>query len=81
MKKRLSKPKARARLAGKDPNRYPRGLNREKVQAIIAHYENQTEDEAVAEDEAAYHNKSVTMMGVPVELVPTVQKLIAKRSG
>jgi len=81
MKKKTIKSKTRARAEGKDPNRYPRGLNREKVQAIIAHYENQTEDEAVAEDEAAYHNKSVTMMGIPVELVPQVQKLIAKRSG
>jgi hypothetical protein len=67
--------------AKKDPNHYPRGLNRLKVQAIINHYENQTEDEAVAEDEAAYHSKKVTMMGVPVDLVPRVQKLIAKRSG
>ena len=50
------------------------------MEAIIAHYEKQTEDEAAAEDEAAYHNKSVTMMGVPVELVPKVQRLIAKRS-
>lgn len=65
----------------KYPNRYPKGLNRRKVRAIIAHYENQTEDEAVAEDEAAYQSDKVTMMGVPVKLVPKVQKLIAKRSG
>ena len=81
MKSKPTKPRTRTRLAPKDANQYPRGLGREKVQAIIAHYENQTEDEAVAEDQAAYHNKSVTMMGVPVELVPKVQKLIAKRSG
>jgi hypothetical protein len=64
-----------------DPNRYPRGLNRRKVQAIIAHYENQTDDEAIAEDDAAYHSNKITMMGVPVRLVGKVQKLIAKRSG
>lgn len=51
------------------------------MQAIVAHYENQTEDQAVAEDEAAYHSNRVTMMGVPVDLVPKVQKLIAKRFG
>jgi hypothetical protein len=79
--KKKSTPGSRAREGGKVASRYPRGLNREKVQAIIDHYENQTEDEAVAEDEAAYHNNAVTMMGVPVELVPKVQKLIAKRSG
>jgi hypothetical protein len=68
-------------FGGKDPNRYPKGLNRRKVGAIIAHYENQSEDDAVAEDEAAYHSNKVTMMGVPIDLVGKVQKLIAKRSG
>jgi len=81
MKSKSDKTKSHPRTASKDVNRYPRGLNREKVAAIIAHYENQTEDEAVTEDEAAYHNKTVTMMGVPVELVPKVQKMIARRSG
>jgi hypothetical protein len=74
----------KAKVAGsgrKDPNRYPRGLNRRKVQAIIAHYENQTDAEAIAEDEAAYRSDKVTMMGVPIDLVPKVQRLIAKRSG
>jgi hypothetical protein len=34
--------------------------------------ENQTDQEAIAEDEAAYHSATVTMMAVPVELVPAV---------
>jgi hypothetical protein len=76
--KKSTKQNGRANSARKDPNRYPKGLNRQKVQAIIDHYENQTEDQAVAEDEAAYHSNSVTMMGVPVKLVPKVQKLIAR---
>ncbi|MGA2439358.1 MAG: hypothetical protein ABSH08_00235 [Tepidisphaeraceae bacterium] len=80
MKSNLTKKNNRTGLAKKDPNRYPKGLNRRKVQAIISHYENQTEDQAVAEDEAAYHSNAVTMMGVPVDLVPKVQQLIAKRS-
>jgi hypothetical protein len=81
MKNRSSTPKARARSTGKDPNRYPRGLNREKVQAIIAYYENQTDEEVIAEAEAAYRNPAFTMMAIPVELVPKVQKLISKRAG
>ncbi len=81
MKIKSANQKARAGSAKKDPNRYPKGLSRRKVQAIVAHYENQTEDQAVAEDEAAYHSNRVTMMGVPVDLVPKVQKLIAKRFG
>jgi hypothetical protein len=37
-----------------DPNRYPKGWNRAKVQALIEHYENQTDDEAIAEINAAF---------------------------
>jgi hypothetical protein len=68
--------------APKDPNRYPKGWNRKRVQKLIDHYENQTDEEAIAEDEAAYHDTKVTMMAVPVELVPAVQRLISrKRAG
>lgn len=42
-----------------------RGPNLRKMQAIIAHYENQTDDQAVAEDEAAYRGGNVTMMRRP----------------
>ena len=65
----------------KDTNRYPKGWDRKRVQSVIAHYENQSEDDAVAEDEAAYHDKAFTMMAVPVELIPRVRKLISKRAG
>ena len=64
----------------KDPNRYPKGLNRQKVQAIIRHYEGQSDNEAIAEAEAAYERTDTTMMAVPVALVPKVQRLIAKRA-
>ena len=76
--KKSAKQNGRSNPAKRDPNRYPKGLNRQKVQAIIDHYENQTEDQASAEDEAAYHSNSVTMMGVPIKLVPKVQKMIAR---
>jgi len=36
----------------KDPNQYPPGFNAQRVRAIIDHYDNQTEDEALAEDKA-----------------------------
>ncbi len=64
----------------KDPNRYPKGWDAKRVQAVIDHYENQTDDEAIAEDEAAYRSCAVTMMAIPVELVPKVSKLIARRA-
>lgn len=38
----------------KDPNRYPKGWNRARVQVLIEHYENQTDDQAIAEDDAAF---------------------------
>jgi predicted GNAT family acetyltransferase len=62
-----------------DPNRYPKGLNRKKVQEIIEYYENQTDDEAIAEAETAYKSPTSTMIQVPNELVPKVQRLIAKK--
>jgi hypothetical protein len=72
---------ARRARSKPDPNRYPEGLNRAKVQKIIDYYENQTNEEAIAEAEAAYMNPATTMMEVPVALVPQVQKLIARRAG
>ena len=45
---------------------------------MLKHYEQQTEEEAVAEDEAAYEDFTQAIMGVPKELVPTVWELIAK---
>jgi len=37
------------------------------------------DEEGVAEDEAAYEATTHTAMEVPVELVPAVRELIAKR--
>jgi hypothetical protein len=71
----------RSKSPRKDPNRYPKGWNRARVQAVIAHYENQTDDEAIAEDEAAWNDPKTTMMQIPTELVPKVRKLLAKRAG
>jgi hypothetical protein len=65
----------------RDPNRYPRGLNRKKVQEIVDYYENQTDEQAIAEAEAAYRDKTTTMMQIPKDLVPKVRSLIAKRAG
>jgi hypothetical protein len=66
----------------RDPDRYPRGWDRKRVQKLIDHYEKQTPEEAAAEDDAAYRSTHLTMMAVPVELVPAVQRLISrKRAG
>jgi hypothetical protein len=45
---------------------------------VLAHYESQSEEEAVAEDEAAAESHADTVMTVPKPLVPAVRELIAK---
>ena len=62
----------------KKQNEFPPGWDEERVQSVIAHYEQQTEDEAVAEDEAAFADESSMLIEVPIELVPTVRELITK---
>ena len=60
-------------------NRFRLGWDEERVQKVLAHYETQTEDEALAEDEAAFDKPGQTVMEVPSDLVPAVRELIAKR--
>ena len=60
-------------------SRYPAGWDEARVKRVLAHYEQQSDDEAVAEDEAAYESTTHTAMEVPVELVPAVRELLAKR--
>ena len=71
----------RAPRPRRDPSPYPKGWNRKRVQSLIDHYENQSDDEAIAEAEAAYKNRQTAMIQVPLRLVPKVQKLLAKRAG
>ncbi len=59
-------------------SKFPKGGNEERVRRVLAHYETQTEEEALAEDEAAYEDKTHTAMEVPIQLVPAVRELIAK---
>ncbi len=60
---------------------FPPEWDEQKVRRVIAYYERQSEDQALAEDEAAFQGQSQTLMEVPSELVPVVRQLIAKRRG
>ncbi len=60
-------------------SKFPRGWDSERVHRVLAHYEQQTEEEAVAEDEASLEDRTQTLMEVPKELVPAIRELIAKR--
>ena len=64
----------------KDTSSIPPGWNEERVQRILQHYDSLTEDEEVAEDEAAFEDSTQTVMDIPKELVPTVRALIADRA-
>ncbi len=59
-------------------SKFPPGWDEERVRRVLAHYEDQTEEEAVAEDEAAFENQTQTLMEIPTRLVPAVRELIAK---
>jgi hypothetical protein len=61
-------------------NKFPPGWDENRVREVLDHYATQTEEEAVAEDEAASEDTSQTLMEIPNELVPKVRELIARRS-
>ena len=63
----------------KKRNRFPKGWNEPRVRAVVEHYESQTEEEAVAEDEAAFRKRDHTVMVVPKKLVPVITKLVARK--
>ena len=57
---------------------FPSGWDESRVQQVLDHYETQSDEEAVAEDEAAFESTTHTAVEVPVDLVPEVRELIAK---
>ncbi len=59
-------------------SKFPPGWDENRVKKVIEHYESQSEEEAVVEDEAAFEASDQTVMEVPNELVPKVRELIAK---
>ena len=61
-------------------SKYPPGWDEARVRRVLEHCESQADEEAVAEDEAAYETTTETMMEVPVELVPVIRELLAKRN-
>ena len=52
----------------------PIGWDADRVRTVATHYEEQSSDQAVAEDTAA----SKVTMEIPTELIPEVRRLLAK---
>jgi hypothetical protein len=66
----------------KDPNKYPAGWNRARVQQVIEYYDRQTDAEGAREIEAmpeAAPLTDVTWVAVPNRLLPQVRKLLNNR--
>jgi hypothetical protein len=59
---------------------FPPDWDEDRVKEVIAYYENQSEEEQLAEHEAALAGETHSMMLVPTELVPEVRKLIEKQT-
>lgn len=59
-------------------NEFPPGWDEGRVRRVIEYYDAQSEDEALAEDEAVFEGKDHTLMEVPAELVPAIRELIAR---
>jgi hypothetical protein len=58
--------------------RFPTGWDEERVRRVLSHYEQQTDEQAAAEDEAAFKGKRQTVVQVPVELMPVIREMIAQ---
>jgi hypothetical protein len=71
-------PETQAQEADMTQSRFPLGWDEDRVRRVLAHYEQQTSEEAVAEDEAAFLAEDDTVMKIPHDLVPAVRELIAK---
>jgi hypothetical protein len=70
----------RRRRRGKQQSqvRFPIEWTEDKVRLVPAHYEEQSDEDTLLEDEAGIE-PSETVMNVPRDLVPKVRELIAKR--
>jgi len=60
-------------------SRFPAGWDAERVQRLIEYYEGLSEDEQVADDEAAFaaERPGQTVISVPEELLPAIRRLLA----
>ena len=60
-------------------NPFPPGWNEERVRRVLKHYAHQTDEQAVAEDEATFADHPETVISVPVDLIPAVRELIGRQ--
>ncbi len=70
--------KAKKKTARKDPNVYPPGWDYDRVKAVIDYYDNQQEEDVLAEIVVAQSRGETVWMEIPQDLLPQVRKLLAR---
>ena len=60
---------------------FPPGWDQARVRRLLEHYESQTEEQAVAEDEESFADRAQTVMEIPNELVSAVRELLSRHAG
>ena len=78
MKKTTSKNSMHRKTGKKIKQVFPPGWNERKVRAVIQHYDQLTDDELAREIETAPEVRDETLISIPTELLPAVQKLIGR---
>lgn len=59
--------------------KFPPGWDKNRVERLLSHYENVTEEQQVAEDEeAARQQNGQAVVAVPEELLPAIRQLLAE---
>ena len=76
--KKLSDNSKRRKAGRRIKQDLPPGWNERKVRAVIKHYEQLSDEQLAREIDSAPEVTEETLMSVPAELVPAVQKLIAR---
>jgi hypothetical protein len=54
----------------------PEGYSENRIAMIAAHYDSQTEEDALAEDQTAWGDSSLTWVQVPEQVLPAVMDLV-----
>jgi hypothetical protein len=61
-------------------SKYPAGWDAQRVKNLIDYYEGLSEDEQVADDEAAAEREGEAVVTVPEELLPAIRRLLASHN-
>jgi hypothetical protein len=77
-KTKMSENSSRGKTGKKMKQEFPPGWNERKVRAVIHHHDRLTDEELAREIETAQEVTQETLISVPTQLVPAIQKLIQR---